>query len=80
MPANALMRSIHNMGNNPHRMPAILRREDVDVWLNGADEEARSVLTQYNWSLMDAFEVGTRVIQRPITHQSDQACSGKQPL
>lgn len=36
MPANALMREIHNTGNNPHRMPAILRREDQDKWLNGS--------------------------------------------
>ena len=35
-PANDPMTHIHNTGNSPHRMPAILRREDIDVWLNGS--------------------------------------------
>jgi putative SOS response-associated peptidase YedK len=42
MPANDLMKHIHNTGANPHRMPAILRREDRDIWLNGSVDEARS--------------------------------------
>lgn len=61
MPANALMRDIHNAGNNPFRMPAILRREDRDIWLNGGAEEARNVLVQYDPGLMLAHEVTTRV-------------------
>lgn len=61
MPANDLMKSIHNTGNNPHRMPAILRREDLEAWLNGSLEDARTVLRQYDPSLMDAYEVSTRV-------------------
>ena len=32
IPANDLMKSIHNTGSNPHRMPAILRREDQEAW------------------------------------------------
>lgn len=61
MPANPLMREIHNAGNNPHRMPAILEREDQDIWLNGTIEEARGVLTQYPAGMMVAYEVSARV-------------------
>jgi putative SOS response-associated peptidase YedK len=61
MPANELMADIHNSGNNPHRMPAILRAEDREAWLTGTQEEARSVLTQYPAHLMDAYQVSTRV-------------------
>jgi putative SOS response-associated peptidase YedK len=61
MPANPLMREIHNTGNNPHRMPAILRKEDRDKWLTGSSDEARSVLVQYDAGLMVAHEVSTLV-------------------
>ena len=61
MPANALMADIHNTGHNPHRMPAIVRAEDRDVWLNGTADEARAVLQQYPADLMSAYEVSTRV-------------------
>jgi putative SOS response-associated peptidase YedK len=61
MPANDLMKSIHNTGGNPHRMPAILRREDQEAWLAGSVEDARSVLKQYDPGLMVAYEVSTRV-------------------
>lgn len=61
LPANALMRDIHNAGNNPHRMPAIVRMEDREIWLTGSLEEARALLKPYEESLMVAYEVGTRV-------------------
>ena len=61
MPANELMRHIHNTGNNPHRMPAILKHDDRDQWLNGSPEDARAVLIQYDPGLMLAHEVTTRV-------------------
>jgi len=61
MPANELMANIHNTGNNPHRMPAILRAEDREAWLTGTPQEARAVLRQYRAELMDAYEVSTRV-------------------
>ena len=61
MPANALMADIHNTGNNPHRMPAILRAEDRDAWLSGTEDEGRAVLQQYPADLMSAYEVSTRV-------------------
>ena len=61
MPANELMREIHNAGSNPHRMPAILRRDDYAVWLNGSIDEALGVLKPYDADLMVAYEVSTMV-------------------
>jgi putative SOS response-associated peptidase YedK len=61
MPANDLLKSIHNTGSNPHRMPALLRREDQEAWLAGSVDDARSVLKQYEAGLMVAYEVSTRV-------------------
>lgn len=61
MPANELMASIHNTGNNPHRMPAIISAEDRDAWLSGTAEEARAALRQYPADVMSAYEVSTRV-------------------
>jgi putative SOS response-associated peptidase YedK len=61
MPANELMREVHNTGNNPHRMPAILRREDHEAWLHGTEVEARAVLAPYPAGLMVAYAVSPRV-------------------
>jgi putative SOS response-associated peptidase YedK len=61
MPGNDLMRKNHNTGNNPHRMPAILRRQDHETWLHGSVEEAKAVLQPYPPDHMFAFEVSTRV-------------------
>lgn len=61
MPANELMYRIHNTGNNPHRMPAILRPEDHDAWLTGSAEDARAAIRQYPADLMVAYRVGLRV-------------------
>jgi putative SOS response-associated peptidase YedK len=61
MPGNDLMRKIHNAGSNPHRMPAILRKEDHEAWLHGTVEEAKAVLQPYEPDHMFAFEVSTRV-------------------
>jgi putative SOS response-associated peptidase YedK len=61
MPGNALMRDIHNAGNHPHRMPAILREEDHEAWLSGTADEAREVLVQYPADLMVAYAVSPRV-------------------
>ena len=47
MLTNELLAEIHNTGNSPHRMPAILRGEDRETWLTGTPEEARAVLRQY---------------------------------
>jgi putative SOS response-associated peptidase YedK len=61
LPANELMADIHNTGNNPRRMPAILRREDYSAWLDGTTPEARQALAAYPSDLMVAHEVSTRV-------------------
>jgi hypothetical protein len=58
---HTLMCDIHNTGNNPHRMPAILRKEDCDAWLGGTMDEARAALRQYPADLMTAYPVSTRV-------------------
>jgi len=55
------MRQIHNTDNNPHRLPAILKTEDRDQWLNGTPDDARAVLAQYDPGLMVAHEVSARV-------------------
>ena len=61
MPANELMADIHNAGNHPRRMPAILRREHHEIWLKGTHAEARAVLAPYPADLMVAHPVSTRV-------------------
>ena len=58
LPANALMAEIHN---SKKRMPAILRREDIEAWLSGAPEEARAALVPYPADLMVAYRVSPRV-------------------
>jgi len=61
MPANELMSDIHNGGSHPQRMPAILRREDHEAWLEGTTAEARAALAPYPADLMVAHPVSTRV-------------------
>lgn len=86
MPANELMAEIHNTGNNPHRMPAIVRAEDRDAWLSGTAEEARAVLTPYPADVMVAYEVSTRVnsvknndaaLIEPVTSREDAGFAAK---
>jgi putative SOS response-associated peptidase YedK len=61
MPANALMHDLHNAGANPHRMPAILAREQVETWLNGPRTAAQAALAPYPADIMVAHPVSTRV-------------------
>jgi putative SOS response-associated peptidase YedK len=61
MAANSLMYDIHNAGKHPHRMPAILRKEDWDAWLAGTQDEARATLSQYPAEHMSAYPVSPRV-------------------
>ena len=58
MPASKLMSEIHNA---KQRMPAILAREDRDVWLKGTPDEAFTVLKQYPDAHLVATPVSTRV-------------------
>ena len=58
MPANELLRDIHN---SKFRMPAILKHEHIETWLSGTAEEARAVLLPYPSDEMIAWPVSTRV-------------------
>jgi putative SOS response-associated peptidase YedK len=42
-------------------MPAILRREDQEIWLKGTMAQARAMLAPYPADLMVAHPVSTRV-------------------
>jgi putative SOS response-associated peptidase YedK len=58
MPANKLMTEIHNV---KHRMPAILAKEDREMWLAGTADEAYTVIKQYPDTHMVATPVSSRV-------------------
>jgi putative SOS response-associated peptidase YedK len=58
MPANSLMAEIHNL---KQRMPAILAREDRDIWLGGTPAQALAVIKQYPGAQMLATPVSLRV-------------------
>jgi putative SOS response-associated peptidase YedK len=61
MPANDLMKHVHNTGKNPGRMPAILGKKDYEAWLTGSITDAQGVLRQYPQDVMVAYRVSTRV-------------------
>jgi SOS response associated peptidase (SRAP) len=61
VPANDLMRRIHNAGNNPHRMPAILDRSHTEALLTGSNDEAFACLKPYPAGMMAAWEVNRAV-------------------
>ena len=69
MPGNDLMKHVHNAGNNPFCMPALLRREDHDAWLSGTPEQALAVLNQYDAGLMVAYEV-TGAVNSPKNNKA----------
>jgi putative SOS response-associated peptidase YedK len=58
LPANDLMAGLHG---EQQRMPAILRIEDVHVWLTGTAEQARATLLQYPGEQLRAHKVSARV-------------------
>lgn len=58
IPPNALMASVHN---EKQRMPAVLREEDHDAWLNGSLAEAKAALAPYPDELMVAWQVSRRL-------------------
>lgn len=58
LPANALLRTIHN---TQHRMPAILTRESREGWLTGPPDSAWAALAPYPDEHMVAWPVSTRV-------------------
>ena len=57
LPANELLARIHG----DKRMPAILRMEDVEVWLTGTPEQAKAALMQYPAEQLRAYRVSPRV-------------------
>ena len=61
LPANELMRGIHNAGAHPGRMPAILTPADFDPWLDGDLTTARAALKPCPSELLDAYPVSRRV-------------------
>lgn len=61
MPGNELLRSVHNTGANPYRMPAILDENAQEAWLAGTPEQARAALRPYPDDLMVAYRVSVRV-------------------
>lgn len=61
LPGNELLRSIHNAGANPHRMPAMLSREQQQIWLAGETAAAEASLQPYPAELMSAWPVSLRV-------------------
>ena len=61
LPANELLRKIHNAGANPGRMPAILALDQFSGWLDGSPEQAHTFLGAYPASRMEAHPVNLRV-------------------
>jgi len=58
LPANDFMA---RLDSEKQRMPAILRMEDVEVWLSGTPEQARAALIQYPGEELRAHKVSPRV-------------------
>jgi putative SOS response-associated peptidase YedK len=58
LPANEFMAGIQH---ETQRMPAILRMDDIDVWLGGTPEQARAALIQYPGEQLRAHRVSSRV-------------------
>jgi putative SOS response-associated peptidase YedK len=61
VPANELLRGIHNAGSHPGRMPAILAPAQFDLWLTGSAPQAHAALHAYPAQRMAAYRVSTRV-------------------
>ena len=58
VPANRLMAEIHN---EKQRMPAVLREEDHEAWLQGGLLEAKAALAPYPSDTMVAWQVSRRL-------------------
>ncbi|MEO8018403.1 MAG: SOS response-associated peptidase [Pseudomonadota bacterium] len=58
LPANEFMA---RMPNEKLRMPAILRMEDVELWLNGTPQQAKAALIQFPGDQLRAYRVSARV-------------------
>lgn len=83
--ANAMMRKIHNGGNNPFRMPKILTSEQERLWLDPrivSEEDVAALLTVYPkedmtaWSVRQKFNYGDPTdesIIEPVAEQQKLA-------
>jgi len=58
VPANRLLAQIHN---EKQRMPAILSREDEELWLTGGKVEAKALLRPFPDERLTAWKVSRRV-------------------
>jgi len=58
LPANPLMAKIHNSGS---RMPAMLAREQRELWLSGSTESAGMALAAYADERLLAYAVSDRI-------------------
>ncbi|HET9107433.1 MAG TPA: SOS response-associated peptidase [Steroidobacteraceae bacterium] len=58
VPANRLMAQIHN---EKQRMPAVLREEDHEAWLQGSAPQAKAALVPYPSDTMVAWQVSRRL-------------------
>ena len=63
LPANALMSQIADPQSG---MPAILRRRDYQVWLEGSPNEAKAALQPYRSEWMEAYPVSPRINSRAV--------------
>ncbi len=61
LPANSLMREIHNAGRNRHRMPLILPRDRQRAWLDSSPESAMGLVAAVRSEALEAWPVSTAV-------------------
>jgi putative SOS response-associated peptidase YedK len=61
VPSNSLLTEIHN---EKPRMPAVLREEHQQVWLQGSAVEAKAALVPYPSDTMVAWQVSRRLYAR----------------
>lgn len=59
LPANPLLKKIHNSGQNAGRMPLILDPPDYDAWLSGDDAER--LIKPFPAARMEAWPVPSKV-------------------
>ena len=61
MPANELMKRIHNAGKNKHRMPLFIAPENYEAWLTDEQDVADELIKPYPSARMEAWPVPSNV-------------------
>ena len=61
LPANELMRGIHNAGRNRQRMPLILKPDAQRAWLEAPAKSAMDTITAVPSEALEAWPVSTAV-------------------